>query len=124
MNPMRKLHMTTQNIQAMKLPGVVQTVVQNGKQVYTFVHLATGNALNAMAVRHSRNDIQNLKSFIQKTMIFHMKMESYLIILTDSGPVNTDMNSKILSIIFIREVFDARIVKVSRCFRDSMILQH
>lgn len=116
--------MTTQNIQAMKLPGVVQIVVQNGKQVYTFVHLATGNALNAMAVRHSRNDIQNLKSFIQKTMIFHLKMESYLIILTDSGPVNTDMNSKILLTIFTKEDSDVHIVKVSRCFRDSMILLH
>ena len=37
-----------------------------------------------------------LEKFYQKTMIFHLKMESYLIILTDSGPVNTDMNSKIL----------------------------
>lgn len=124
MNPMRKLRMTTQNIQAMKLSGVVQIVVQNGKQVYTFVHLATGNALNAMAVRHSRNDIQNLKSFIQKTMIFHLKMESYLIILTDSGHANMDMNSKILLTIFTKEDFDAHIVKVLRFCRDSMILLH
>ena len=124
MSPTRKLRMTTQNIQAMKLSGVVQIVVQNGKQVYTFVHLATGNALNAMAVRHSRNDIQNLKSFIQKTMIFHMKTESYLIILTDSGPVNTDMNSKILLTIFTKEDSDVHIVKVLRFFRDSMILLH
>ena len=83
-----------------------------------------GNALNAMVVRHSRNDIQNLKSFIQRTTTSRLKTESCLIILTDSGPVNTDMNSKILSIIFIREVFDVHIVKVSRCFRDSTILLH
>ena len=116
--------MTTQNIQVMKLSGVVQTVVQNGKQVYTFVHLVTENALNAMAVRHSRNDIQNLKSIIQMIMTFHLKTESCLIILTDSGHANMDMNSKILLTIFTKEDFDVRIVKVSRCFRDSTILLH
>ena len=121
---MRKLRMTTQNIQVMKLSGVVQIVVQNGKQVYAFVHLATGNVLNAMVVRHSRNDIQNLKSFIQRTMISHLKTESCLIILTDSGNANMDMNSKILLTIFTKEDFDVHIVKVSRCFRDSTILLH
>lgn len=80
------------------------------------------NVLNAMAVRHSKNDIQNLNNTMQKIMIYLLKKLSFQTQHLETGFVNMGMNLKILSIKYIKEDIGVHIVKASKLFKGSMIL--